>query len=118
MATIELEESEKIYKDYGEHLLWTGGYNFLFAGKVPQSLLPHAKQKILEALKLLEIYSINKKDDKQLQTLQEVMSNLTTYIDDEEAIRAASERFGNPDWRKHFIPALQKIQDDTQEIRT
>ena len=98
-----VEKADKIRQDYGEFLEHSNGpLMLLFMNEIPESLLPHPKSDIEEALNIC-IDLLQSEDNKEMvETFKGAKAYLMFYAPVEQALKSASKRFVDPKFLKVY----------------
>jgi len=110
---MDLKLADKIRLDWGKFLeISNGPLMMLFMSKIPQSLLPYPKEKIIEALDVITQHFAAIGNSEAVKTIESTKPLLEFYVDDQEAIQAAIKNFSNENYLKAILPKLPERQKD------
>lgn len=110
---MDLKLADKIRLDWGKFLeISNGPLMMLFMSKIPQSLLPYPKEKIIEALDLVAQHFAIMGNEKAVKTIESTKPFLELYVDDQEAIGEAAKNFSNKNYLDAILPKLPQRQKD------
>jgi hypothetical protein len=113
---ITLEEADKIVRVLGLFLEHAGFVYFLFLMKVPESILPYPKYLLVGALVKMLHYHHKNGDYEARDNLEKILTTLTTFIDDKEAIQRIAEKFNNTEFNDaYFSTQLPQLQISRME---
>lgn len=107
-----LNEADSIVHIYGSFVVFTGFLPVAFGSGIPDSFLPFPKPIIIGALQKVIGYYEKEGNQEYLPALRTTLSGLLFYDSDAEAFSNAASNFGNSDWRKTFVGALQERQNE------
>jgi hypothetical protein len=107
-----LQEASQIVVMWGKYVEYIfGKLMVVFSARIPESLLPFPKKTLNEALDILAEHHRCMGNKNGVETIKAVAGYLDAYVNDEEALLQAAKNFSDPEWRKAFIPSLQKLQE-------
>lgn len=110
---MDLKLADRIRLDWGKFLeISNGPLMMLFMSKIPQSLLPYPKEKIIEALEIVIQHFAILGNSEAVKTTESTKPLLEFYVDDQEAIKAAAKNLNNEDYLKAILPKLSERQKD------
>jgi predicted RNase H-like HicB family nuclease len=100
---MNINEAENIVQDWGKFLeVAQPAILKMFLSKLPESLLPHPKKQIKQALEVMINALESEGNTEFVETLNATGVWLEAYGDDQEAIAQANEHFNNPKFVKAF----------------
>lgn len=110
---MDLKLADRIRLDYGKFLeISNESLIMFFVSKIPQSLLPYPKEKIIEALDVIARHFAAIGNEEAVRTIESTKSLLEFYVEDKEAIEAAVKKFSNESYLKVILPKLSERQND------
>ena len=114
-----LEMAHAITTDWSKFIeITNGNLMMLFGTQIPQSLLPYPKKIIIEALDLVAQYFYSIENQKAADAVEFMKPVLECYVNDEEGISAAAERFTNEKYLNQVLPKLAERQNRVLEELT
>jgi hypothetical protein len=116
---MDIEVADAIRMDWGKYVEMTHGtLMMIFAGGIPQSLLPYPKESIREALEIMCEEFTDEGNQQAVGAIQSTMVLLDMmYIDDEVAIKKASKNFEDQKYLEAFLPKYSNCQNILLEYR-
>lgn len=110
-----LEEARKITNIWGRYLEYCAGrlnMIFLFGGKIPESLLPHSKSELSEALNIMFKHFTDTGDKHRATSIRETMTELQNYEDDEQALRQAGKSLSDDEKIRQVVTSIKNWQKE------
>lgn len=110
---MDLKLADRIRMDWGKFLeISNGSLVMVFMGKIPQSLLPYPKEKIIEALDIISKYFTENNNEEAVKVIESAKPYLDMYVDDREALRFAKSNLSNEQYLDIILSKLSQGQKD------
>lgn len=107
-----LQQADQIRQDWGKFLEITNGRLMgLFLGQIPERLLPYKKEVIKEALEMIIKHFSDNGNKEAENAVKKTIPFLDIYINDEKAIKEASNHFSDKD----YLDIMSKTSGDDQQ---
>ena len=114
---MNVKEAEKIFNEYGLFLEYSyGRISPFFIRGVPESLLPYPKPILIEVLNIMAEYYYKQGQNRKVKTIEEVLSLLAHFIEDQKAIEMSSELLANKDFQKEIMISIKEYQKDWENL--
>lgn len=110
---MNFDEANNIYKIWKQ---WYWPCHFMlhsiFMSKIPSSFLPYPTKVLEEALNIVAEDYFNAGDKNASKTIQDSISSLAAYSEDEEALDQAAKILSDPKFRKVTLSYISNFKTD------